>query len=219
MGRGNMGMGESNMRRGNMGMGEGNMGREDIGMGEGGGEHGEGGYGEGGGYGKGGYRDGGEEYREDEYEDGGGKHGEGEWGGKCEDRCRECGDGEYRDEEYVVHSVGNPWVTRPLPVPTPTKNPYLGSWVWVPAATGMGTGGPRGYRKPARVGPAVRHVTVPLEQLSTSLHEARSVHSYYLYYLKILLLAPTVIALPRRVTVICRNVAVAIAVVAAVCRL
>ncbi|KAH9013866.1 hypothetical protein EDB85DRAFT_1899504 [Lactarius pseudohatsudake] len=35
--------------------------------------------------------------------------------------------------------MGNPWVTRPLPAPTPAKNPYPGSWVWVPADTGMGS--------------------------------------------------------------------------------
>ncbi|KAH9028252.1 hypothetical protein EDB84DRAFT_1606730 [Lactarius hengduanensis] len=57
------------------------------------------------------------------------------------------------------HSVGNPWVTRPLPAPTPTKNPYPGSWVRVPAAAGMGTGGLRRYGKPVRVGPAGQHMT------------------------------------------------------------
>ncbi|KAH9026375.1 hypothetical protein EDB85DRAFT_1893461 [Lactarius pseudohatsudake] len=51
----------------------------------------------------------------------------------------------------VVHSVGNPWVTRPLPTPIPTKNPYPGSWVWVPAVAGMGTSGSRGYGNPCRL--------------------------------------------------------------------
>ncbi|KAH9011833.1 hypothetical protein EDB85DRAFT_1900756 [Lactarius pseudohatsudake] len=41
--------------------------------------------------------------------------------------------------------------------------------VWVPAAPGMGSGGSRGYRKPARVGTAGWHVTVPFKRLSTSL--------------------------------------------------
>jgi len=36
--------------------------------------------------------------------------------------------------QYLGHSTGNPWVTQPVPAPTPALNPYPCSWVWVPAA-------------------------------------------------------------------------------------
>ncbi len=41
---------------------------------------------------------------------------------------------------HLGHDTGNPWVTRPLPAPTPVWHPYPRSRVWV--YTGMGVGYP-----------------------------------------------------------------------------